>query len=183
MTKWMLIAILFCSTIVRANDYQQAAEIALEALGKPIQNTKLVDLKRQEKSFEQLKGQYTVVYFFASWCTPCFKTLENIEKVRKEEAIKVRVLSVALDKNPQAVRRMLDKTGYKGEAWIAPVGKLALKERLFANAWGSLPYVIKLDPNNVIIEHSYNIDLAGQWRVLLAENLSLEQAVIKGVGG
>lgn len=159
-----------------ADSYDQKVNESLRGLGKQITDIALVNTEGQHKVFSDLKGATHVIYFFASWCSPCYKSLEDIEQVRIENKLNVNVLGVALDDDKQAISEMLDITGYKGEVWISVKGREPLQNRLFGNAYKALPYAIKIDENIVIQDHSYDMSSKEQWEKVLLENKSFKDA-------
>ncbi|REL31716.1 TlpA family protein disulfide reductase [Thalassotalea euphylliae] len=160
-----------------ANSYEEKVQKSLAAIGQPIEAIDLASLDGQSRSFSELQGRASVIYFFASWCAPCYKTLRDIEQIRQQK-LDVNLVVIALDDDKSAVSAMLKKTGFTGETWLANDGAKPLKTRLFANAYKVLPYVIKLDSNLVLVEHSYDIKSLAQWQEVLAAGKPLSQATL-----
>lgn len=169
--------LVFSSTsIAIAESYEEKIQKSLAAIGQPIAAINLTSLDGKSHSFSELQGTASVVYFFASWCAPCYKTLRDIEQVREQQTLGVKLVAIALDDDRDAVGTMLKKTGYTGETWLANEGAKSLKARMFANAYKVLPYVIKLSSNLVLVEHSYDIKSFAQWQGVLVAGKPLSQA-------
>lgn len=165
------------STMANADTYEEKIAKSKLALGQPIERIELVDLAGSVRSFDELHGQKTVLYFFASWCAPCYKSLSNIEQVSQEETTKVNLIAVALDDDLVAVKEQLAKTQFTGEVWVASSGREPLSNRLFGNFVKVLPYVIRLDENTSIIEQSYDISKKQEWQRILLSGASLKGAI------
>jgi len=69
---------------------------------KPFVDTAFVGEDGQPMNFEALKGQYTVVNFWATWCAPCraeMPTLEALDKAFEGKGLDV--ITIATGRNPQ----------------------------------------------------------------------------------
>lgn len=79
----------------------------------------IVFLAGSARSFDELQGKDSVLYFFASWCLPCYKSMATVQQLSEQGAFKVQFVAVALDDDEQGIRRMLDKTGLKSRyGWL-----------------------------------------------------------------
>ena len=62
----------------------------------------------QDTSFEQLKGQWLYVDFWASWCVPCKKSfpfMNELQSVFKDK--NVRVIAISVDDTESAATKFL----------------------------------------------------------------------------
>lgn len=169
--------LLLCfSVVANASSYQEKVARSLEALGQPVDPFEFTDSNGAYVNFSSLKGQTTIAYFFASWCTPCYATLENLEEERKMANKSTTIVAVSFDSDPEKLKRMLIKTGYTGEVWLSTSKEKPLLNKLFANFSGSLPYAIKVDANGILIEHSHDIKSKEQWSKAISGELSLQDA-------
>lgn len=176
MKQWiMLMGILFTATS-HADDYDQAAAQSLQALGQPVEQIGLIDLEGNKVRFDSLREQPSVIYFFASWCASCYKSLEQIEHIRQSGQQQVRLVAIAMEDNNPKLQRMLAKTGFEGEVWLPERGREVLMERKFANSARSLPYVIRLTSDLVLTEHSYHLAKQEHWSRALIEGDNLAVA-------
>ena len=69
---------------------------------KPFVDTAFVGEDGQPMNFEAFKGQYTVVNFWATWCSPCraeMPTLEALDKAFEGKGLDV--ITIATGRNPQ----------------------------------------------------------------------------------
>lgn len=175
MKHCILIFLILLSGNISAQSWEQKVASSLAYIGKPIQQIEMIDSKGNDRSFDELKQQKTVIYFFASWCAPCFDSLKKIEELSANNEVKVNLIALALDNDKSAVQAMIERAGFTGAVWLATEGEKPLQERFFANGYQALPYTVVLDEELVLVEASYNVDLESQWAALLINEHSLEQ--------
>lgn len=119
--------------------------------------------------------QYSAIYFWTTWCAPCRSTLKRtikpiLDTINRDD---FQVLVVALSKQPEKVKEIIDATGVTQDVYV-------VKDYTFDNALAdkmkmnniiskiddeigfinSVPAVLMVDKNNVVYgkEHSV-IDL------------------------
>lgn len=177
MKAWIALASLCFSTLSQASSFEQKVREAQEAMGKPLQHVEVQLLSGEPVSMSSLEGKETVIYFFASWCSPCYGALKNIESVRQQQPLAVNLVAMALDEDAEAVSLMLKQTGYTGVVWQAVDGVQSLHQRAFANGVKALPYLIKVDADGLLAENNYNIKSVAQWKRVLVDNQSLQDAM------
>jgi thiol-disulfide isomerase/thioredoxin len=177
MKKWISIsfALLFSAGFACAYILGFFAPSFSSIAQEPIQRIDLVDLAGTTHSFDDLEGNETVLYFFASWCAPCFETLTTLQQLSEENPFKVKLLAVALDSDTNGVVSMLNTTGFTGEVWLASEGIWALQKRYFGNERRALPYVVRLDENTNMLESGYGLDDAA-WKAVLVNGYSINAA-------
>jgi thiol-disulfide isomerase/thioredoxin len=167
------IALLFSVTLAAAAwTLGFFAPPASALLHTPIQRIELTDLSGLPHSFDELAGAETLLYFFTSWCAPCYKTMTNLQELSEQHDFDVRLLAVALDDNTDGIKDMLETTGFAGEVWLATEGTSVLQRRYFGNERRAIPYVVKLDGNTGIVESTYSPDDA-QWKAVLVDGADL----------
>ena len=133
----------------------------------PIERIPLYNVDSKEVTFDSLHGNETVIYFFAGWCRPCFKTLQDLEALKRSKAFKVRLLAVALDNDTESVMNMVLRSGFSGEVWIAHDGTSHLQQRKFGNELRAIPYIVKLDSTTRLMASVYNLKRHDWERVLV----------------
>ena len=121
---------------------------AEEVIGQRLESTPLVDLDGQSRAVSELKGP-GVVYFWATWCAPCLKTLSEIAS-GKEALPKGNFYTIAIESDVQLVRDTLHKTGFSGITFVATDGNGLLRQRYAGNTQRVLPYAVKLDGDSRI---------------------------------
>ncbi|WP_337843138.1 TlpA disulfide reductase family protein [Rheinheimera sp.] len=124
----------------------------------------IVFLAGSARSFDELQGKDSVLYFFASWCLPCYKSMATVQQLSEQGAFKVQFVAVALDDDEQGIRRMLDKTGFKEQLWLAAQADGLLQRRSFGNERRAVPSIVRLDRQTQIIEQAYSLQAEASWR-------------------
>jgi len=82
-------------------------------VGKQAPPVEGVTLKNEQFTLDRVRGEWVIVNFFGSWCTPCIQ--EHPELVRFQEAHRsardATVVSVAFADSPTAARQFFEKRG------------------------------------------------------------------------
>ena len=106
-----------------ANHYPELAEAVQAALdkalklqpGQPAPGFILHDLDGQPVSLSQFKGQVVLLDFWASWCGPCYSSLPDLRRLKKETAdLPVVFLNLSIDRDEAAWREAIDEHQIKG---------------------------------------------------------------------
>lgn len=84
-------------------------ELPSALIDKPAPDFDLAGLAEGRLSSQALRGQVTVVNFFASWCAPC--RVEHPVLLRLARQEKVRVIGIAYKDRPEESRRFLAELG------------------------------------------------------------------------
>ena len=100
---------------------------------------KLIDDNNQFYDLGNLKGQYTFVNFWASWCEPCIKNLPAYEKFKvKYNSQQINILTISFDKDPKSWKKSLISNKISGVNLIDADGVL----KSFYNIIGVPLYMI-----------------------------------------
>lgn len=178
MNKWLFVpgAILIIVVFAGSKYLGFFSQPFSSVVEKPIERIGLSDLKGNVRSFDELISEETIIYFFASWCNPCFKTLDRLQQLSDEKQLNIRLQAIALDEDVEGVKNMLAMTGFRGDVWLAVDGTMALQQRLFGNENRAVPYVVKLDEQTNIKERTYKMNTLDKWRAVLVGGSSLYEA-------
>lgn len=88
--------------------YQQRNLLSSDSSPAPYFNLPLLNDSAQRMDIAMLKGNTTVVYFFAPWCTVCRYSMPNLEAALVDSDITA--IGIALDyKNAQEVAQFIDE--------------------------------------------------------------------------
>lgn len=125
-------------------------------IGTQLESTKLVDLKGVTRSVSEFKGQPTTVYFWASWCNPCVVTLKEIAQGSKA-APSENFVAIAMDSDQALVKKLVQRTGFKGNVLIATEGTMLIQQKYAGNDKRAIPYVVQLNAAGEIIDRRYGL--------------------------
>ena len=104
---------------------------------------------------ETIKGKYTLIDFWATWCKPCLEEMPNLHKTyEKYKAKGFEILSVSLDNSREAPAKFLE------DLWKMPwlKGFIGLdKKQLVYFEISGIPKIILLDQNGKIIATDYEL--------------------------
>ncbi|WP_202104427.1 TlpA disulfide reductase family protein [Sphingobacterium faecale] len=139
------------------------------AVGSEAPDFVLPDINGTPQQLSKYRGQYVLLDFWASWCTPCRK--ENPNVVKAYERFKDKgftVIAVSLDDKLPAWKKAIELDGLPWHHWGDLIGWQSPVVKQY-NVRG-VPFSLLLDPNGIILAK----DLKG-------ENLhiKLEQELIK----
>ncbi|MEW6194982.1 MAG: TlpA disulfide reductase family protein [Bacteroidota bacterium] len=104
---------------------------------------------------ERIKGKYTLIDFWATWCKPCLEEMPNLHKVYEEYKDEgLEILSISLDNDRAAAIKFLE------DKWRMPWLKayIGLDKKLLAYfEISGIPKAILLDQNGKIIATDYKL--------------------------
>ncbi|MEX2597720.1 MAG: TlpA disulfide reductase family protein [Salibacteraceae bacterium] len=104
---------------VEGNDFYEAMKFQVEksqtlAVGSEAPEIALPQPNGQELKLSDLRGQYVLVDFWASWCGPCRRENPNVVRVYEKYHDKgFEILGVSLDKNSKAWLQAIEQDGLK----------------------------------------------------------------------
>jgi cytochrome c biogenesis protein CcmG, thiol:disulfide interchange protein DsbE len=132
----------------------------LNTNNKELSSVKLKTLDGKEvdlKTFVK-EGQITIVSFWATWCSPCKKELDNIsplmEDWRKKYKLEMIAISIDNSQNAQKVKPLVNGKGWDFEVLLDVNGDT--KRTLNYN---TIPFTLLIDKNKKIVyQHSGYIE-------------------------
>lgn len=62
---------------------------------------------------KELNGKYVLINFWATWCAPCIQEMPTLVKLQKENANKLQIVGVLIEKNkdPKELAEFMEKFG------------------------------------------------------------------------
>lgn len=108
------------------------------------------DPKGQQVALSSVRGDLTVVNFWATWCPPCVEEMPELSLIHKEMSPKgVKVVGLAID-SPSAVRNFLETREFSYPLLITGASGSELGKRL-GNSIEALPYTVLIDGKGNVI--------------------------------
>lgn len=94
-------------------------------------------------------GQWQVINYWASWCTPCRKEMPFLNSLNTQSAGRYEVVGIALDDMFDA-KNFLVQTPVTFETYQETPSKRDSSSRM-GNAWGVLPFTVLISPDGRLI--------------------------------
>lgn len=117
-----------------------------------VPSVKLKTLEGKEIDIRELtsNGKITVISFWATWCTPCKKELQNMNELvddwREDYDVQIIAISVDDSRNSMKVKPYVD-----GKAWDFTVLLDENSDSKRAFNWSSIPHTVLIDQNGKIV--------------------------------
>jgi len=115
----------------RAKSLKEKTEaIKLLGKGQPAPDFTIIDLNNKTIKLQDVNAKYTLVIFWASWCSHCTKVIPEIKKIYDEtDRNKLEVIAISLDTDKKAWKDFIDQnklnwinfSNLKG--WDCPIGR------------------------------------------------------------
>ncbi|SNS15902.1 TlpA family protein disulfide reductase [Tropicimonas sediminicola] len=79
----------------------------------PVPATTFIDVSEAPISLEEMRGEWLVVNFWATWCAPCRKEMPTLANLQTHfEGAPVEVVTIATGRNaPEGIRRFFEEIG------------------------------------------------------------------------
>jgi len=107
------------------------------------------DAQGQPQAMEQWKGQWLVLNFWATWCTPCVEEMPTLQQVARDYGSRgVAVVGLGID-SPSAIRRFQSELKLELPLLVAGIGGTELAREL-GNPSGALPYTVLISPRGAV---------------------------------
>lgn len=109
------------------------------------------DAQGQLQPMAQWKGQWLVLNFWATWCSPCVEEMPTLQQVARDYGTRgVAVVGLGID-TPAAIRRFQSQLKLDLPLLVAGAGGTELA-RALGNPSGALPYTVLISPKGAVDE-------------------------------
>lgn len=126
-------------------------------VGKPVPAVVGTSLTGQKFDIDQLRGQWVVVNFFATWCVGCRVEHPELVKFSNEHDRlgDATVVSVAFQDQPAALKDFFEKNGGSWPVLAGETGKIAIDFGVTG-----IPESFVVAPNGLVVAHFEGVDAA-----------------------
>jgi thiol-disulfide isomerase/thioredoxin len=101
--------------------------------GMPVPAVSYPDDNGRLQGFEQYKGKYLLVDFWASWCGPCRAAVPKVKELYAKYKDKgFDVVSISIDDNKKAWQKAMEEEGMPWQQWLSPDKNKTMQRFLFA---------------------------------------------------
>ena len=117
-----------------------------------------------ELALSDLRGEYVLVNFWATWCVPCRKEMPYLQELSDEQNLVV--LGVNLNEDVERVRTFIDEMGFTFPILLDPPDELKIEHGV-----RNLPVSFVVDRDGVVVHRIIGEVFPEQFDVWLEENL------------
>lgn len=81
-------------------------------------------------ALEQVRGQVTLINFWATWCAPCRVEMQVLQELYRSHAPRIRILAVNLGESPRRVTQWVEELGLSYDILLDPLQSVAQLYRI-----------------------------------------------------
>ncbi|MEN9759876.1 MAG: Thiol-disulfide isomerase and thioredoxin [Pseudomonadota bacterium] len=119
-------------------------------------------------ALEQVRGDLTVVNFWATWCPPCVEEMPELSRIHTEMSSKnIKVIGLAVD-SPSNVREFTQKNTFSYPLLVTGGSGTELAKKL-GNAIDALPYTVLIDQKGNVLKQKAGRIREEELRAWIAE--------------
>jgi thiol-disulfide isomerase/thioredoxin len=133
---------------MKAEMEDKIAQANLLKPGMPVPVVSYPDNNGKMQGFEQYKGKYLLVDFWASWCGPCRQAVPKVKELYAKYKDKgLDVVSISIDDNKKAWEKAMEEEGMPWQQWLRPDKNETMKKFLFSG----IPTLYIIDKEGKIV--------------------------------
>ncbi len=130
-----------------ANELIQFQESDL--LGSSIQDFTFKTLDGSEVSFEQFRGKYLLIDFWATWCGPCVKSMKKLPEILAGSSEKVEVLCITDENDPNRIKKFIQRMSISSDFHIVISKDVDLLNSYFKKR--AIPLYYLISPDGIVL--------------------------------
>jgi len=124
------------------------AQAKLLQPGKPVPEVAYPDKGEKLQGFDQFKGKYLLVDFWASWCGPCRAAVPKVKQLYAQYKDKgFEVVSISIDDSKTAWQKAMEEEKMPWAQWLSPDKNKTMQTFLFS----AIPTVYLVDREGKIV--------------------------------
>ena len=116
-------------------------------VGGPAPTFKLEAVNGQVMGMSDLKGQFVVINFWATWCVPCIKEMPEFQKAHQSLNPKVKIIGINLAESKEKVAEYIHSKGLSFPVLLDAYGNVSQEYEVL-----HLPVTYFITPDGVIRE-------------------------------
>lgn len=150
-----------------AKEFQQFTQgIRNSAVGKKVNDFTLSDEKDQSLAFNNFKGKYVLIDFWASWCSPCRQSFPHMREVYQQyKDQNFEIYSISIDKSKAD---WLKAVAQENNPWKQALDNINIAGSGFAITGVPTTYLISPEGTILMKEVGFNPDGSGEIEKKLA---------------
>jgi peroxiredoxin len=153
--KHKIILFLFISNFALSQSFDEGSGVSKLNVGDKVPDFEFVDLENKSINFNQFKGKYVLINFFATWCAPCVKEMPLIENEiwknikNSDDFI---ILSFGRGHSNQEIKKFISEKGFTFTIYADEQKKIF---NLFALSFIPRNYIIDKDGTVIYSEGGF----------------------------
>ncbi len=133
---------------MKAEMEDKIAQANLLKPGMPVPVVSYSDKDGNQQGFEQYRGKYLLIDFWASWCGPCRQAVPKVKELyAKYKSQGFEVVSISIDDDKKAWQKAMMEEKMPWQQWLSPEKNQTMKKFLFSG----IPTLYLIDKQGKII--------------------------------
>lgn len=139
-----------CASVVFLSLFLLGMAASPPLVGGPAPAFKLEAVGGQVINLSDLKGQFVVLNFWATWCVPCIKEMPEFQKAHESLNPKVKIIGVNLAESKEKIGKFAQSNGLSFPLLMDGYGNVSQEYRVV-----NLPVTFFITPDGVIRERRF----------------------------